>query len=72
MTAGRRLDGRIALITGASWGIGAAVARSFADEGASVVVSSYPDEQMERVADDVVTSITDAGGSAIRLSASVV
>jgi 3-oxoacyl-[acyl-carrier protein] reductase len=69
--AGRRLDGRIALITGASWGIGAAVARSFADEGASVVVSSYPDEQMERVADDVVASITAAGGSAIRLSADV-
>jgi 3-oxoacyl-[acyl-carrier protein] reductase len=70
-TDGRRLEGRVAFITGASWGIGAAVATSFARQGASVVVSSYPDEQMERLADDVVRSIADAGGKAIRLSADV-
>lgn len=68
---GQRLDGRVALLTGASWGIGAAVAKAFADEGASVVVSSYPDTQMERLADDVVQSIVDSGGRAIRLSADV-
>ncbi len=66
-----RLDGRVALVTGASWGIGAAVARSFAKEGASVVVSPYPDERMERLADDVVASIVEAGGRAIRASADV-
>ena len=70
MTGGR-LDGRIALITGASWGIGAAVARAFAREGASVVVSPYPDEQMEQLADEVVASIVDTGGRAIRASADV-
>lgn len=70
-TEGRRLDGRVALITGASWGIGAAVAKAFAREGASVVVSSYPDEQMERLADELVQSIADTGGNAIRLSADV-
>lgn len=66
-----RLDGRVALITGASWGIGAAVARAFAREGANVVVSPYPDERMEQLADGVVASIVEAGGRAIRASADV-
>lgn len=70
-TDGRRLVGRVALITGASWGIGAAVAKAFAREGASVVVSSYPETTMENLADKVVQSITEAGGRAIRLSADV-
>ena len=68
---GQRLDGRVALITGASWGIGAAVAKAFARHGASVVVSSYPDSEMERLADEVVHTIVDAGGRATRLSADV-
>ncbi len=68
---GGRLAGRVALITGASWGIGAAVARTFAREGASVVVSPYPDAEMEALADGVVSSITDTGGRAIRVSADV-
>lgn len=66
-----RLDGRVALVTGASWGIGAAVARTFAREGASVVVSPYPDAHMEELADGVVASIVEAGGRAIRASADV-
>jgi 3-oxoacyl-[acyl-carrier protein] reductase len=66
-----RLDGKVAFITGASWGIGAAVAKAYALEGASVVVSSYPEQQMEQRADEVVKSITDNGGRAIRISADV-
>lgn len=66
-----RLDGSVALVTGASWGIGAAVARGFAREGASVVVGSYPDDEMESLADEVVASISDAGGRAIRASVDV-
>lgn len=70
-SAHRRLEGRVALVTGASWGIGAAVATAFAREGASVVVSSYPDPKMEDLADGVVAAINDGGGTAIRLSADV-
>ncbi len=35
----KRLDGRVALITGAARGLGAAIARRFADEGAQVIVN---------------------------------
>lgn len=66
-----RLSGRVALITGASWGIGAAVAKAYAREGASVVVSSYPEKKMEELADGVVSSVLESGGMAMRLSADV-
>src|SRR5712664_3593009 len=35
------LDGRVAIITGAGRGIGASIARRFAEEGASLVVNDY-------------------------------
>jgi 3-oxoacyl-[acyl-carrier protein] reductase len=69
--SGSRLAGRVALVTGASWGIGGAVAKAYAAEGASVVVSSYPDPKMEALADRVVAEIRDMGGKAIRNSADV-
>ncbi|RMF13504.1 MAG: SDR family NAD(P)-dependent oxidoreductase, partial [Candidatus Dadabacteria bacterium] len=55
-----RLDGRIALITGASKGIGQAIAEAMAAMGAHVIVSSRRAEAVEAVADQ----IRDAGGSA--------
>ena len=55
------LTGRIALITGAGQGVGAATARSLAAHGAKVVVNDYFVERAEEVA----TSIGAAGGAAI-------
>jgi NAD(P)-dependent dehydrogenase (short-subunit alcohol dehydrogenase family) len=60
--------GRVALITGASRGIGACVARLLASRGRRVVVN-YRSSRNE--ADDVVASITSAGGQAMAVQADV-
>ena len=52
-----RLDGKVALVTGASRGIGAAIARSLADAGAMVVLSS-------RKADALEAAVATIGGEA--------
>jgi len=61
-------DGRVALITGASRGIGAAVARLLASRGMRVVVN-YRSSRGE--ADEVVGSIKSAGGRAMAAQADV-
>lgn len=55
-----RLDGRVALVTGASRGIGEAMARALAAAGAHVVVASRRQEAV----DAVTASIREAGGQA--------
>src|SRR5512135_1847344 len=52
-TGSGRLSGRIALITGASRGIGAAVARRFAAEGAQVILAARTVGGLEEVDDAI-------------------
>ncbi|MGW4823706.1 SDR family NAD(P)-dependent oxidoreductase [Streptomyces sp. NPDC004227] len=63
-----RQDGRVALITGASRGIGASVARLLASRGMRVVVN-YRSSRDE--AEDVVASIRSSGGRAMAVQADV-
>lgn len=54
------LSGRVALVTGASRGIGEAIARLLAEQGAHIIVSSRKLEDCQRVAESIVA----AGGKA--------
>jgi 3-oxoacyl-[acyl-carrier protein] reductase len=66
--ASQRLRDRIAIVTGASRGIGRAVALALASEGAKVVVNYA---SSSNAAEEVVAAITEAGGNAITAQADV-
>jgi len=62
------LQGKVAIVTGASKGIGAGIAKAFAAEGASVIVN-YSSSRAG--ADAVVADIKSAGGEAVAVGGSV-
>ena len=64
----KKLAGKVAVVTGASKGIGAAIAKHLASEGASVVVN-YASSKSG--ADKVVAEITSAGGKAVAVQGDV-
>ena len=67
-TNSKELAGKVAVVTGASKGIGAGIAKHFAAEGAAVVVN-YSSAKQD--ADRVVDEIAKRGGTAIAIQANV-
>ncbi|MEJ1963236.1 MAG: glucose 1-dehydrogenase [Gammaproteobacteria bacterium] len=63
-----RLKGKVAIVTGASKGIGAGIARSLGEAGASVVVNYASSREG---ADKVVAQIKEAGGKAVAVQGDV-
>jgi 3-oxoacyl-[acyl-carrier protein] reductase len=64
----KRLAGKVAVVTGASKGIGAGIAKQFAAEGADVVVNHSSSKEG---ADQVVDEIAKRGGKAIAVKGNV-
>jgi len=62
-----RLDGRVAWVTGASRGLGRAIALAFADAGAELLLTARDDSSLRRLAADIAS----AGGTAHTVAGSV-
>jgi 3-oxoacyl-[acyl-carrier protein] reductase len=66
MTVSKKLEGKIALITGGSRGIGAAIAKRLAADGATIAITYAKDAN---AASAVVKAIEQSGGKAIAIQA---
>jgi NAD(P)-dependent dehydrogenase (short-subunit alcohol dehydrogenase family) len=73
-----RLDGRVALVTGGGSGIGAAICRAYAEQGASVLVADINAEHGQQVAAELAasgafqrTDVTDLGSVRAAVAAAV-
>ena len=62
-----RLEGKVAVITGANSGVGAQTARQFAAEGAKIVICARRKEVLDNVADEIKAN----GGEVIAVSADI-
>jgi|SRR5918992_75540 NADP-dependent 3-hydroxy acid dehydrogenase YdfG len=62
-----KLDGTVAVITGASSGIGEATAETLASQGATVVVAARREERL----DELVEQIENSGGRTLAISCDV-
>jgi len=65
--AARRLEGKVAIVTGASRGIGAAVARAFSAAGAAVALAARDEDALAALADE----LNAAGGRALAVPTDV-
>jgi NAD(P)-dependent dehydrogenase (short-subunit alcohol dehydrogenase family) len=64
---GDRLKGKVAIVTGGGSGIGEAICKKFAREGASIVVAGFPEDPVEAV----VKEIQKEGGTALPFTADI-
>src|SRR6266550_50104 len=62
-----QLQDKVAIITGGGTGIGEAICRKFAREGAKVIVNGLPGDPIE----DVVSAILDEGGEAVAFAGDI-
>ena len=62
-----QLRDKVAIVTGGGTGIGEAICRKFAQEGAKIVVNGFPDDPI----DDVVAAILEDGGKAVEFAGDV-
>src|SRR6202043_70679 len=66
-TVMRKLEGKVAVITGGSSGIGLATAKRFVDEGAHVVITGRREKELKAAAASIKTNVTTVVGDVSRL-----